>query len=117
MAKMPRSERDAMIVKERAQGFSYTVLGQKYGVTRQRVFQICRRGPMPNYDDVLKTPLARWMWENGITVNEMADKLQCSGGTVLALRKGRMPKRDYIRDALLETTGMRMEQLYPEGAV
>ena len=120
-----RYSRKEDMLNDRAAGMTYAEIGAKYGVSRQRVGQIC--GKWNKYyfkvikrDGCVYVNLRNWMNENSISRNELARKmgLDPTGETMARLRSyltGRNnPPKTYI-DRLITVTGMNYETLFEVG--
>lgn len=113
------------MLEDRAAGMTYEEIGTKYGVSRQRVGQIC--GKWNKYyfkvikkDGCVYVNLRNWMNENSVSRNELARRMgmEPTGETLARLRSyltGRNnPPKTYI-DRLIKATGMNYEMLFEVG--
>lgn len=65
----------------RETGMSYREIGDRYGISRQRVQQIIKKTPGNyRYSPVLKSypTLQKYMYEHGMNLNDLADSLGIS---------------------------------------
>lgn len=118
------SRNDEML-DDRAAGMTYAEIGAKYGISRQRVGQIC--GKRNKYcfrvikkDGCVYVNLRDWMNENSVSRNELVRKMgmKPNGETMSRLRSyltgTNNPSKTYI-DRLITATGMDYETLFEVG--
>lgn len=117
-------ERDQKILEDRKAGMTAAQLGEKYGISYQRVCQII--GPVrPRrfhaQKDGYYPNLTKWMNENKITAVTLAEMIygyRCSGNEtrVRDWLRGRTDPRKRTIDIVLQITGMSYEvAFYKEG--
>lgn len=118
-------DRNEDMLDDRAAGMTYAEIGAKYGVSRQRVGQICGKWNK-YYFRVIKREgcvfvnLRDWMNENNISRNELVRRMgmEPTGETLTRLRSyltgTNNPPKTYI-DRLITATGMDYETLFEVG--
>lgn len=122
--KLNHIRREEML-QDRAAGMTYAEIGQKHGVSRQRIGQICGRWNKYYFkvikkDGCVYVNLRNWMNENSVSRSELVRRmgLDPCGETLSRMRSylsGRNnPPKAYI-DRLISATGMSYEQLFEIG--
>jgi DNA-binding CsgD family transcriptional regulator len=96
----PQADRNAEIVKRVTSGMSRQVVADELGLTRQRVSQIVIRATgadhQPRHDPwpEERGQRLRAMWDEGLSVNEIARRLGVSRGSVVGkVRRLDLPAR------------------------
>lgn len=77
---MPAKERAAMMCKLNEEGKSYNEIAAIYGISKQRVYQILRKGDKRYFRYISKrsvkyTGLRNWMNTNKISFNELVTRV------------------------------------------
>lgn len=125
MGRERNHELHANMLRDRAAGMTYAEIGDKYGVSKQRVGQIV--GGSNKYcfrvikkDGCRFVNLRNWMNENSISRNEFVRMmgLPTEGETLARLRSYMTgesnPPKVYI-DRMIRATGMDYQTLFEEG--
>lgn len=113
------------ILEDRAAGMTYKEIGEKYGISRQRVCEICKGRTPKNFhyvtDEGCVYPnLRAWMNENLISRNEFIRRSKfefCPANTLKfsAIMRGETTdiRKSWI-DEMLRITGMSYEMLFDD---
>ena len=110
---------------DRSLGMTYAQIGEKHGVSRQRVGQIIGKSNKYCFKVIKRrgckfVNLRNWMNENSISRNELARRMGLTpNGETMARIRAYMsgmsnPPKAYI-DRLIEATGMDYETLFEVG--
>lgn len=110
------------MLKDRASGMTYAQIGRKYGVTRQRIGQICGKYNKYNFRVVkdngcVYKNLRKWMNENSVGRAELLRKIgvapeDINEHTLRAFRRiltGKSEMSEEVAGRLAAITGMRYE--------
>lgn len=113
------------ILEDRAAGMTYKEIGEKYGISRQRVCEICKGRTPKNFhyvtDEGCVYPnLRAWMNENLVSRSEFIRRSKfefCPGNTLKfsAIMRGEITdvRKNWI-DEMLRITGMSYEMLFDD---
>lgn len=113
------------MMADRSLGMTYAQIGEKHGVSRQRVGQIIGKSNKYCFKVIKRrgckfVNLRNWMNENSISRNELARRMGLTpNGETMARIRAYMsgmsnPPKAYI-DRLIEATGMDYETLFEVG--
>lgn len=121
---MSNRDRDKEILALRKQGLTYEDIAKRFGLSRQRIDQICRRDPNRPYSrkisekECVYPNLRKWMTENGVSRSELIRRMGLDYSIeYFVMRLSRCmkdeedPKKWFI-DKMLEVTGMTYEQMF-----
>lgn len=124
----PMADRDAGIIKDYENGLTLQNIGEKYGISKQRVYQVLLREGKVNHNKNTFKPhtkgsivfdgLRNWMNENKITDAEFSYKLsQKLGNSITPTRLNSLFRNyDYINYktivAILDITGLTFENCF-----
>lgn len=116
---MLTNEQKIEMIKMRAEGFSLKEIGEKFGVSKQRVDQIFssllrKGGRVKRRKDYVYPNINKWMYENNVILSEFAKNTGTNVGNLSQKMKG---KQDFsmkqIRN-ILNYTGMTFEEAFYE---
>lgn len=106
----------------REQGYTYTQIAQKIGVSRQRVQQICGKQVSYMFQHIkaeacIYPNLRAWMNENKVSRNEFVRRMGYTADALNITRlsrimKGEQHPRKYFIDLMLKVTGMPYEEMF-----
>lgn len=120
------NERTQKILSARAEGQTYTEIAQRFGVSKQRVGQICGKQDARYFQYVSETgcvyPYWReWMNENMVSRRELVRRMGLvepdPGNAIVVggyMRGEYDPPKRFI-DRLIEVTGLKYEVLFYKG--
>lgn len=122
MNKKQRADRAELYRSERAKGLTYQQIADKYGVSHQRVAQVCCRQKDGNFrpfseERCIYVNLRNWLNENKVSLSELIRRCgNTANGTTLGrfgqyLRGANYPNKQTI-DKILAATGLTYEQLW-----
>jgi hypothetical protein len=120
---MPAKERAAMMYKLNEEGKSYNEIAAIYGVSKQRVFQILRKGDKRYFrhisDRLVKyTGLRNWMNTNKISFTELVTRVFGYYHTENYNRLFQYLNSGHLRlpliKKILEVTGLTFEECFME---
>ena len=120
---MPAKERTVMMCKLNEEGKSYAEIAAIYGISRQRVFQILRKGDKRYFRYISNrlvkyTGLRNWMNENKVSFNELTTRVfgyyhtEHYNRLFSRLRSGCL-SIPFIKK-ILEITGLTFEECFTE---
>ena len=120
---MPAKERAAMMCKLNEEGKSYKEIAAIYGISKQRVYQILRKGDKRYFRHISKrlvkyTGLRNWMNTNKISFNELVTRVfeyyhsEHYRRLFDRLRSGHLPMP--LIKKILEVTGLTFEECFME---
>lgn len=108
----------------RNDGLTYRKIGEMFGITSQRVAQICGAQSFPHFRRIEKESciypnLMKWMNDNGVSRRELARRINggdaCDAWYISNIMAGKtLPTKPTI-DKLLSVTGIKYEELFYEG--
>lgn len=120
---MPAKERTAMMCKLKEEGKTYNEIAAIYGLSRQRVYQILRKGGKRYFRYISKhlikyTGLRNWMNTNKISFNELITRVfgyyhpEHYKRLSDRLKSGHLPLP--LIKKILEITGLTFEECFME---
>jgi transcriptional regulator with XRE-family HTH domain len=119
------AERADLYIADRNAGMTYREIGKKYGISHQRVHQVCtgKRGPKfrpYKPEECIYPNLRRWLNENEVNRSEFVRRMEFEviGNRVAEAARWftgeRYPYKKSI-DKMLAVTGLTYEELFWEG--
>ena len=117
-----KSRRAQLMCDERAKGKTHREIAEMFGVSRQRVAQICGRNTGVNFkgwtpERCIYPNIRNWMNENQISMNEFLRRLGQNPGTENRTRyysyfRGKAYPQKKAIDKMIAVTGLTYEQLW-----
>lgn len=119
-------EREAEMMEMRRAGASYTEIAERFGLSKQRVYQIVGVRNKAYFKPITQAQcvypyLRKWMNDNEVSVAELCRRMRGNAaGTNLSevghilTGKGKCMQKKTI-DKLIKATGLKYEKLFYEG--
>lgn len=105
-------------------GMTMEQIGEKFGITRQRVFQLIggnkkRRSAVVTPEKCIYIGLRKWMNKNDVSVTEMTRKMYGNSTPVnyhhvREMLAGKLNMRKLDIDKIIKITGLTYEELFEE---
>lgn len=114
---MIEKERAVEMFKMKLDGFTYEEIGEKFGLSRQRVHQILSIGETKikiNLDYVIYPGLKKWMEDNTINASALQRIMYKNGNTGRAKQKLSGEVKFNIHDIkkIIKASGLTFEELF-----
>lgn len=92
-------------------GCTMQEVGNKFGVSRQRIQQIFPNNRGENYNYIYPN-IAKWMRENHVPASVFAESVGVVPGTFSTWMRGLYDPKKYYIDRILKITGMKYEEAF-----
>lgn len=109
MTKEQKIEAYAMLLD----GCTLQEIGDKFGVSRQRIQQIFPNNRCENFNYIYPN-IVRWMRENRVPAARFAESVGVVAGTFSTWMRGLYDPKKYYIDRILAITGMTYEEAFSE---
>lgn len=113
---MTREQKEE-VKRLREAGMSYQAVGERFGVSKQRIHQIVtrpsRRRKLPKTDGIKYPKIKQYLEENNVKVTDLATACGVTNATMWGNMRGCGMRKSTI-DAILKVTGLTYEEAFSE---
>lgn len=113
---MTREQKEE-VKRLRGAGMSYQAVGERFGVSKQRIHQIThpkpRKRKSPNTDGIKYPKIKQYLEENNVKVTALATACGVTNATMWGNMRGGGMRKSTI-DAILKVTGLTYEEAFSE---